>query len=278
MQLEMKDICVSFNRSGAILEHININIDHGEFVGLVGRSGSGKTTLLETAGGLIKPDSGIVTFCGQNIYESGFDWINFRRKLQVVFQFPENQFFETNVKNEISFGPLALRMQDKEVEIQVNKSMEKVGLNPNYFYGKSPFKLSGGEKRRLALACAFAINPDILLLDEPFAGLDVEGQKRLITTLQNEHKEGKTILLVSHDPDILCELSDRIIVLSKGKIVQEGKPSEIYNNSEFCQKYGIGRPNTSRAAELLGINLGSDISYQSFFNKLVKNLSERTND
>ena len=278
MQLEIKDVSVSFERSGAILDHVNVSIDQGEFVGLVGRSGSGKTTLLETAGGLINPNSGIVLFHGQNIHSSGFDWISFRRKLQIVFQFPENQFFETDVKKEISFGPYALKMAENEVEMLITQSMEKVGLDHSHFFEMSPFMLSGGEKRRLALACALAVNPDILLLDEPFAGLDKEGQERLIETLQNEHRDGKTILLVSHNPDLLCEMSDRIIVLSDGKIVQEGKPSEIYNDSGFCQLNGIGRPNTSKAAELLKIDLESDLSYNSFLNKLVKDLSEQTND
>lgn len=278
MQLEMKDVCVSYERSGAILDHVNICFDQGEFVGLVGRSGSGKTTLLETAGGLIKPDSGNVFFQGQNIHSSGFDWIGFRRKLQIVFQFPENQFFETDVKREISFGPNALKMNENEVEMSVIKSMEKVGLDHDHFFGMSPFMLSGGEKRRLALACALAVDPEILLLDEPFAGLDMEGREKLIETLQNEHKNGKTILLVSHDPDILCELAERIIVLSEGKIVREGKHSDIYNDSGFCQKNGIGRPNTSKAAELLKIDLETDLSYNTFLNKLVKDLSERKND
>lgn len=268
MQLELKQVSVKYPQSQIILDKIDLGIQKGEFIGIVGKAGCGKTTLIETIGGLHKPDNGCVLFEGQDIYGKQFDRLSFRRKLQVVFQFPENQFFETDVQSEISFGLKMLKTPSNMIEQYVHEILQDVGLTDRAIVNMSPFALSGGQKRRLALACALVIQPEILLLDEPFSGLDAEGAQTLISTLRNAHKKGMTILMVSHDPNTLCEISDRILVLDNGKISMDGRPVEVYQNKTFCDQTGIGQPETKKLADLLGIDLSSDLSYASLLQKL----------
>ncbi len=264
MLLTLSQVSSGYTNSPAVLKGIGLQIRENEFIGITGKAGCGKTTLLETIGGLHKPDSGRVLFQDRDIYSPEFDKISFRRRLQVVFQFPENQFFETDVWSETAFGPKMLKLSPAEIEEQVRGALLMAGLSDISDRSRSPFTLSGGQKRRLALACALAVRPEILLLDEPFSGLDAEGQEKIIETLKNLHANGMTILMVSHDPDILYEISDRIIVLSEGKIAMDGTPSDIYSDAEKCSAFGIGQPQTKLTADLLGIDLSEEYSYAHF--------------
>ena len=264
MLISLKQVSAFYTNSCAVLNHIDLDIRENEFVGITGKTGSGKTTLLETIGGLHQPDHGQVLFHDRDIYSRNFDINSFRRSLQIVFQFPENQFFETDVLSETAFGPKMLGMTPEETEELVRIALFETGMDEDIYKNKSPFILSGGQKRRLALACALAVSPGILLLDEPFSGLDPDGQELIIKTLHTLRKNGITILMVSHDPNVLYELSDRIIVMSDGKIVMDGKPYEVYSDAEFCSRYGIGQPQTKRAADFLGIEPGNDYSYANF--------------
>ena len=273
MLLELKQICINYANFPAVLDRIDLGIRENEFIGITGKSGSGKTTLLETLSGLHKPDSGQVLFEGKDIWSQGFDLTAFRRKLQIVFQFPENQFFEARIWDEAAFGPKMLKLKPDEIDLHVRKALSSVGISDEKDMDRSPFILSGGMKRRLALACALAVSPGILLLDEPFSGLDAEGTQMVCDTLLDLHRKGMTIVMVSHEPDILCELADRLIVLSKGRIVMDGSPSEIYSETEKCQRYDIGQPDIKKIADLAGIDLESQINYTNFLGLLKSRLA-----
>ena len=273
MQLEIKRASISYSKSGAILQDIDLSADQGEFIGIIGASGSGKTTLLETLSGFHKPDHGTVFFEDADIYHKNFDCQNFRRDLQIVFQFPENQFFETDVYSEIAFGLKMLQLPAEETENRIHEALKTAGLDPDVCQKISPFALSGGQKRRLAIACALAVQPKVLLLDEPFSGADAEGRKLIMKALTAENQKGKTILMVSHDSETLCELCSRIIVLSGGKIIHDGKPAEVYAYTEELQKEGITPPDTKKLADLLGLASMDRLSYDYFMQRLVKSIA-----
>lgn len=268
MLIELNSAAISYKKNTPVLDRIQLAVRSGEFIGIVGRAGSGKTTLLEIIAGMHKPDSGHVLFEGKDIYEKGFNNHNFRKKVQIVFQFPENQFFETNVFQEAAFGPRMLGFSENEIQRCVTDALLSVGLDLNEIGGKSPFILSGGQKRRLAVASALTVKPEVLLLDEPFSGLDAEGKKILSRTLHDLHSHGMTILMVSHDPDILYDLADRIIVISEGKIAKDDNPKSVYSETSFCRKNGIGQPDIIRLADLLNIKNDSYDNYTQFLQEI----------
>lgn len=274
MQIELKNIHIAYLRSGAVLDHINLQINKGDFIGITGKSGSGKTTLLETIAGFHKPQEGFVSFEGIDIYSENFNQLNYRRKLQIIFQFPENHFFENSVYDETAFGLKMLKIPVEEIEVKTLSILKKFSLDSVTSRTISPFSLSGGQKRLLSIACALVIEPEVLLLDEPFAGLDGEGKANLVQILREEKKKGTTILLVSHDPDLLCEIADIIVVLSEGKIVDIGAPSEVYTLDNM-NLYGIGIPDTKKTADLISLDLTDNLTYDSFITKLVKKLSAK---
>lgn len=270
MLIEMKEVSISYSQTGIVLDKINLDIEKGSLIGVTGKAGCGKTTLLETIGGFHKPESGSVLFEGNNIYEKNFDNINFRRNLQIVFQFPENQFFETDVQKEISFGLKMLNIPEDVRKQLIDDALISVGLDGKRVLNLSPFALSGGQKRRLALACSLVLQPKVLLLDEPFTGLDADGQKCMLNTLRKEHEKGLTIIMVSHDPDILCEIADRIIVLHNGKIVSDGLPVNVFNNENDSIRYGIGLPETKKLADMIGMEPLQDLTYDTFLSTLLQ--------
>ena len=273
MQFEIKKASISYPKSGAILQDIDLSADQGEFIGIIGASGSGKTTLLETLSGFHKPDHGTVFFENADIYSKDFDRQNFHRNLQIVFQFPENQFFETDVYSETAFGLKMLQLPAEETESRIREALKTAGLDPAVCQTLSPFALSGGQKRRLTIACALAIQPKVLLLDEPFSGADAEGRELIMKALADENQKGKTILMVSHNSETLCELCSRIIVLSGGKIILDGKPADVYTHAEELQKAGIAPPDTKILADLLGIGSMEQLSYEYFMQRLIKSIA-----
>ena len=272
MQINLDGVSSAYSRTGTVLSKISLQISKGEFIGIAGKAGCGKTTLLETIAGLHKPESGHVYFEGSDVYGKQFDHLSFRRKLQIVFQFPENQFFETDVDSEIAFGLKSLKISEKDMETRITSSLAAVGLNDSSIRRVSPFALSGGQKRRLALACALVVNPEILLLDEPFSGLDAEGEKQMIHTLAKINAGGTTVIMVSHDPNILCEVSMRIIVLRNGEIALDGPPQTIYQNKDLCDQCGIGQPDTKKTADMVGFKDLPDYKYKTFIDTLTEKI------
>lgn len=274
MFIDLKDISVTYSQNENVLNKINLNIEKGEFIGIAGRSGSGKTTLLETIGGMRKPNSGNVFLNNEDIYQENYDKLTFRRKLQIVFQFPENLFFEQDIFSEAAYGLRMFNLQQNEIESRVSSGLESVGFGKDDFH-KSPFTLSGGQKRRLALACALVMEPEILILDEPFSGLDIEGINLVSDILYREHKKGTTIIFVSHDPNILSELCSRILIISNHAIAFDSTPAQVYNNTDNLKNIGVMIPDVKILSQLLGINHLENLTYNFFIQKLLQFISKK---
>lgn len=224
------------------LKDINLNIPDGQFIGLIGHTGSGKSTLVQHLNGLLKPTSGAIYFNGQDIGDKDYNLKTLRSKVGLVFQYPEHQLFEIDVFSDVCFGPKNLGLDKKEVEIRAYTALKQVGLEDEYFY-QSPFELSGGQKRRVAIAGVLAMNPDILILDEPTAGLDPKGRDDILDQIAKLRQEtGKTIILVSHSMEDVAKYVDRLIVMNKGKVIYDDMPREVFRHFKELEEMGLAAP------------------------------------
>ena len=248
------------------LDNINLSIEEGEFVAIVGHTGSGKSTLVQHLNGLIKPHkkgkNGRVEIYGRSTTEKkGLKQLRF--DVGMVFQYPEYQLFEDTVAKDIAFGPKNMKLDKEEIDKRVRKSLELVGLPYDDFAERSPFELSGGEKRRVAIAGVIAMEPKILVLDEPFAGLDPEGVKEITElVLKLKREVCPTIITVTHDMDSASTLADRIIALCNGKIVADGTPKEVFGDRALIKEIGLDVPFVARVVDRLaeeGIVVDKDI-------------------
>ncbi len=231
------------------LNDVSFDINDGEFVGIIGHTGSGKSTLLQHLNGLLKPDSGRIFINGRDITEKGVDMMEVRRSTGLVFQYPEYQLFEETVEKDIAFGPLNLGLSQEEAKDRAAEALAMVGLEPCEVAEKSPFDLSGGEKRRIAIAGVIAMKPRVLILDEPTAGLDPKAHKEILDMIEDIHKNEKNItILVSHKMDDIARLCDKILVMEKGTVVMTGTPQEIFSKGEELQAMGLDLP---EAAQLI---------------------------
>ncbi|MBO4346848.1 MAG: energy-coupling factor transporter ATPase [Lachnospiraceae bacterium] len=229
------------------LNDVSVKIDDGQFIGLIGHTGSGKTTFLQLLAGLIKPASGTVYLDGEDIYAKDFDKRTLRSKLGIVFQYPEHQLFEETVFKDVCFGPKNLGVDDKETELRAYEALKMIGLEDEVFY-QSPFDLSGGQKRRVAIAGVLAMKPKILILDEPTAGLDPAGRNDILGLILKLQKEqGMTIILVSHSMEDVAEYADRVLVMDKGSIVFDNTPREVFKHHEELKELGLSVPQVSIA-------------------------------
>lgn len=210
------------------LDDINFSVGDGEFVGIIGHTGSGKSTLMQIMAGLLKPDAGTVYIDGKDIFAKDADKKWLRRTVGVVFQYPEHQLFEETVEKDIRFGPMRTGVAEEEIPARVREAMDLVGLDYEQYAQKSPFELSGGEKRKAALAGVLAMRPRIMLMDEPIAGLDPQGREAFMGLTRTLHEKGVTILMISHNMDGLAEYADRIIAMNKGKILLDGTPRQVF--------------------------------------------------
>lgn len=229
------------------LKDINLQIGDGEFVGLIGHTGSGKSTLVQHFNGLLKPSRGSIRI-GNIVVENKTKQLKeLRQKVGLVFQYPEHQLFEETVYLDIAFGPKNLGCSEGEVEARVRESMDLVGLDYDLVKDRSPFELSGGQRRRVAIAGVLAMKPEILVLDEPTAGLDPRGRDEILGEVADLHKKhNMTIILVSHSMEDIAKLVDRIIVMNKGEISLDGKPGEIFKNPQRLDDIGLAVPNITR--------------------------------
>jgi energy-coupling factor transport system ATP-binding protein len=224
------------------LKDVTLEIGGGEFIGLIGHTGSGKSTLVTHLNGLVKPTSGQVLFDGQDINEKDYDRKKLRSKVGLVFQYPEHQLFETDVLADVCFGPKNLGLSKDEVEKRAYEALRLVGLSDAY-YKQSPFDLSGGQKRRVAIAGVIAMEPEILVLDEPTAGLDPKGKNEILDLLKKLHKEkGITIVLVSHSMEDVANYVDRIIVMDHGQVKFDDEPRKVFENYKDLEKMGLAAP------------------------------------
>lgn len=224
------------------LDNINLTIPDGQFVGVIGHTGSGKSTLMQHLNGLIKAASGHIYFNGEDIYDKDYDMKKLRSKVGLVFQYPEHQLFEIDVFSDVCFGPKNLGLDKKEVELRAYDALKKVGLPDELFY-QSPFELSGGQKRRVAIAGVLAMKPEVLILDEPTAGLDPKGRDEILEQIKAlQTQSDMTILLVSHSMEDVAEYVDRIIVMNKGSILFDDIPREVFHHYRELEEVGLAAP------------------------------------
>ena len=265
------------------LKDINIEINTGDFVGIIGHTGSGKSTLIQMFNGLLKPTQGEVMVNGQNIHDDKVNRKEVRQKVGLVFQYPEYQLFEMTIKADVAFGPKNLGLSEEEVNERVKYALEAVGLDESY-YEKSPFELSGGQKRRVAIAGVLAMKPDILILDEPTAGLDPKGRNELFEQLQKMHKElGLTIILISHSMEDVARYVESLFVLYKGKIAYQGTPREVFAHGKKLEEIGLAMPQIRYIMENLkakGMNISEDVlTVEEAASQLIAYLrKEKSND
>ncbi|MBY0754736.1 energy-coupling factor transporter ATPase [Clostridium sardiniense] len=225
------------------LDDVNIDIKDGEFIALIGHTGSGKSTLIQHMNGLLEATSGKIIVDGEDITEKGVKLSDVRKKVGLVFQYPEYQLFEETIEKDISYGPTNLGLDEDEIHRRVMKSMEMVGLDYETYKEKSPFDLSGGQKRRVAIAGVIAMEPKTLILDEPTAGLDPKGRDDILAQIKLLHTKYKmTIILVSHSMEDVAKLAERVIVMNKGTVALQGTPSEVFKEVDTLEKIGLGVP------------------------------------
>ena len=226
------------------LDNVSLEIKDNDFVGLIGHTGSGKSTLIQHLNGILKPSSGKILINGFDITAKDLNLTEIRKRVGVVFQYPEYQLFEETVEKDIAFGPRNLGLDDEEVSNRVKISMDAVGLKYDEFKDKSPFELSGGQKRRVAIAGVIAMEPEVLILDEPTAGLDPSGRDEIFNLIKQLHKEkNMTVILSSHSMDDMAKLAQTIIVMNHGKIEFVGTPKEVFkSNTDRLKEIGLDIP------------------------------------
>ena len=248
MFIDLKNVSFTYNLNmpfeTEVLKSINLSINKGDFIGIIGHTGCGKTTLLQIFNGLLEPTEGKILVDGIDINKEKDKLKEIRKKIGLTFQYPENQLFEETIFKEISFGPKNLGIKDDELEERVKKAMEMVEMDYSIYKERSPFSLSGGEMRRVAIASILSIDPEVIILDEPTASLDPLNRKNLLKLISELHLHyNKTIVLVSHNMEVIAELAQRIIVMDKGKIVLDNTPKKIFQNYvEELESIGLSLP------------------------------------
>ena len=233
------------------LDEISLEIPDGQFIGIIGHTGSGKSTLIQHLNGLLRATSGAIYYDGENIYQEGYDMRTLRSKVGLVFQYPEHQLFEVDVFSDVCFGPKNLGLSKEEVEERAKKALTQVGLDESY-YKKSPFELSGGQKRRVAIAGILAMHPQALILDEPTAGLDPKGRDEILDQVALLQKERKiTVILVSHSMEDVARYVDRIIVVNDGKILFDDTPKQVFQHYKELESVGLAAPQVTYVVKAL---------------------------
>lgn len=226
----------------AALSDINLKIEDGQFIGLIGHTGSGKSTLVQHLNGLMTPTFGRIFFNGKDIHDTDFDRKALRSKVGLVFQYPEHQLFEADVFSDVCFGPKNLGLTKKETELRAYEALKQVGLEDTYFY-QSPFDLSGGQKRRVAIAGVLAMKPEVLILDEPTAGLDPRGRDEILGLISSLHEgTGMTVILVSHSMEDVANYVERIIVMNKGSVAYDDVPRNVFRHYMELEQIGLAAP------------------------------------
>ena len=267
MPIEVVHLTHCYSEGSALrtvaLNDVSFRIEDGEFVGIIGHTGSGKSTLVQHLNGLLKPSSGQVLIDGEDLNGEHVNRRELRRRIGLVFQYPEYQLFEETVAKDIAFGPKNQGLSSDEIAERVRYAMDCVHLDYEKYAERSPFELSGGQMRRVAIAGVLAMKPSVLILDEPTAGLDPRGRDKILAMLEELHvRENVTILMVSHSMDDMARLATRLIVMSEGKIVAEGTPREIFARQEMMVSIGLDVPDAARLCALLrakGYDIPADL-------------------
>ncbi len=246
MSIELKHINYIYSLGTAYekqaLKDINLDIPQGQFVGIIGHTGSGKSTLIQHLNGLIRATSGELDYNGENIYAEGYPMKQLRSQVGLVFQYPEHQLFEVDVFTDVCFGPKNQGLSQVECEERAREALQLVGF-PEKYYKQSPFELSGGQKRRAAIAGVLAMRPQVLILDEPTAGLDPRGRDEILDQIAHLHeKTGMTVILVSHSMEDIAKYVDRIIVMNHGEKMLDGTPKEVFAHYKELEQVGLAAP------------------------------------
>lgn len=235
------------------LQDICLTINDGDFIGLIGHTGSGKSTLVQHLNGLLKASKGDILYNGQDIYDKDFSLKELRSKVGLVFQYPEHQLFETTVFEDVCFGPKNLGLSKSEVELRAYQALKQVGLEDDFFY-QSPFELSGGQKRRVAIAGVLAMKPEILVLDEPTAGLDPKGRDEILGQVKKLHDEsGITVVLVSHSMEDVANFVNRIVVMNRGQIMYNDVPKAVFSHYKELEQIGLAAPQVTYIMNKLAV-------------------------
>ena len=266
MSIEISHLTHLYNPGTAMerkaLDDVNITINDGEFVAFIGHTGSGKSTLIQHLNALIKPTSGKILLDGEDINADKTKLKAIRQKVGLVFQYPEHQLFEMTVFKDVCYGPKNMGLSEEEIENAAKKALDLVGLDQS-FYDKSPFELSGGQKRRVAIAGILAMNPRVLVLDEPTAGVDPRGRDEILGAIDHMHKEtGITVILVSHSMEDVAKYADRIVVMNNGHVALTGTPKEVFSHVSELEEMGLAAPQTSYVMKGLkdnGLNVPQDV-------------------
>lgn len=278
MPIEIKDLSFSYDND-KFINNLNLNIEYGEMFGIMGNTGCGKSTLVQLIAGLIKPDNGQIIIDGDNITNKKFDKAILRKKLGIVFQFPEMQLFEQTVQKDIYFGLKKFRLSDEEKYKRAKDILALLNLDFDKIKDKSPLALSGGEKRKIAVAGILVCNPKYLILDEPIAGLDSDSRENFMKLLVKLKETGITIIIISHNADYIAEYCDRVIVMDNGQIILNDFPDNIFNNFECLQKLNIGTCSSKQIINLLdknGISISkSAIKYDDLIKELVREFGDK---
>ena len=256
MPIEVRHLTHTYSAGSALstvaLDDISFSIQEGEFVGIVGHTGSGKSTLVQHLNGLLKPTSGQVLVDGEDLNGENVNRRALRQRIGLVFQYPEYQLFEETVAKDIAFGPKNQGLSQQEIDQRVRRAMESVHLDYDTVAEKSPFELSGGQMRRVAIAGVLAMDPKVLILDEPTAGLDPRGRDRILTMLEElRNRDHTTILMVSHSMEDMARLASRLLVISKGKLVADGLPKDIFTRPEMLASIGLDVPEAAKLCAAL---------------------------
>lgn len=267
MSIELKHIHYVYGQGTAYekeaLKDINLEIPQGQFLGIIGHTGSGKSTLIQHFNGLMKATSGEMYYEGKDVYAEGYDMKHLRSQVGLVFQYPEHQLFEVDVLADVCFGPKNQGFSKEECEKRAREALELVGF-PEEYYLQSPFELSGGQKRRVAIAGVLAMRPKVLVLDEPTAGLDPRGRDEILDQIEELHKKtGITVVLVSHSMEDIARYVERIIVMNRGEKFLDGTPREVFSHYQELEKVGLAAPQVTYIMHELrqkGLEVGNDVT------------------
>ncbi|HDP36734.1 MAG TPA: energy-coupling factor transporter ATPase [Candidatus Atribacteria bacterium] len=257
MFIHLEDMCFTYSLGmpfeTEVLKNINLEIDKGEFIGLIGHTGCGKTTLIQHFNGLLTPTSGKIYVEGVDLNKKGVNLKQVRQKIGLVFQYPENQLFEETIYQEVAFGPKKLGLSEEKIKKRVREALKMVDLNYNLYAERSPFSLSGGEMRRVALASILSIRPKMLILDEPTANLDPQGRDNILSEIKKIHYNfGMGVVLVSHNMEKVAETVNRLVVMHRGEIIMDGAPRDIFEkHANDLIEVGLGLPQVTECMHKL---------------------------
>lgn len=277
MAIDIENLTYIYNKGTPFektaLDNINLSIKDGEYIGIIGCTGSGKSTLIQHLNGLNTPNSGTIRYNGEDIFAKGYSKKALRGKVGLVFQYPEYQLFEATILADVSYGPKNLGMSESDAIAAAKDALSMVGMTEEV-YEMSPFELSGGQKRRAAIAGILAMNPDVLVLDEPTAGLDPYGRNEIMQMIKELHtNKGLTIVLVSHSMEDIAKYADRVVVLNEGNIYAQGSPADIFNNYKELEEIGLIAPQTvylMNALKECGVPVGNAITPEEAVKEIMK--------